>query len=389
MSVSSSSSLARVLQSPLLHSELYGKEHSLTVQQLQAKGTKKSREGKVTGKTSAPWKASNGHVSSRGTVTRKSGRRSKSTAGVKGGSTTGSARTGLTNSHSSTPGSSGKVNRISTSSATKDSTKSGNRDEKGRVDQTKGTFCKDRCVSSEKTATILTAKDIAHTCTSSKAAWAHFHRPASSSWSLAQVEVDSPQTTKKRRHKISQFSTPPPTSGRRNSTMATGSQQNMLSRESRGRVRGAWGSGSGRKGSFVKLTPGRVHVSAGKCNDIRTSTEVGLLSKTDSVSTIHLSHPPTPSLVTGSANRRLPGASQGCVNFSRWNQTSLTSQLPSTLRIPRRNFATTLATRGWGQGQRQLQLGDIAAGLGRMHYKSIIVMSGAGISTPSGIPDFR
>jgi len=44
---------------------------------------------------------------------------------------------------------------------------------------------------------------------------------------------------------------------------------------------------------------------------------------------------------------------------------------------------------GGGADVRQQTLEDIAKSIQEKHYKRIVVMAGAGISTPSGIPDFR
>uniref|UniRef100_A0A8C5G3G1 Deacetylase sirtuin-type domain-containing protein n=1 Tax=Gouania willdenowi TaxID=441366 RepID=A0A8C5G3G1_GOUWI len=51
---------------------------------------------------------------------------------------------------------------------------------------------------------------------------------------------------------------------------------------------------------------------------------------------------------------------------------------------------TTATTYGSdGSSNQQLTLSDIAKGLTERRYRKVVVMVGAGISTPSGIPDFR
>lgn len=44
---------------------------------------------------------------------------------------------------------------------------------------------------------------------------------------------------------------------------------------------------------------------------------------------------------------------------------------------------------GGGAAEEQLTLEDIAKNVREQRYKRVVVMAGAGISTPSGIPDFR
>ncbi|XP_030306898.1 NAD-dependent protein deacetylase sirtuin-3, mitochondrial isoform X2 [Calypte anna] len=62
-------------------------------------------------------------------------------------------------------------------------------------------------------------------------------------------------------------------------------------------------------------------------------------------------------------------------------------------RIPgTRPFSLATAARalwGGGGGQQQLTLQDVAELLGQERCRRVVVMAGAGISTPSGIPDFR
>lgn len=206
----------------------------------------------------------------------------------------------------------------------------------------------------------------------SKAVETHRHQHAPTACPLPQVEVDSPKTTKKKSaHKVS-VSHPPSVSGQRKVTGS--SRQNMPS----GERRRAWGSGSERKTTVRRSTAGRYNAKM----------EVSSLSERESVSQLSHSSTPSSSSQAGYTNWRLSGSRQGGINLTHWSKSSHI-QLPSALIMPQRNFARSRASKCWSQGKRKVQLEDIAAGLGRMHYRNIIVMSGAGISTASGIPDFR
>ena len=144
------------------------------------------------------------------------------------------------------------------------------------------------------------------------------------------------------------------------------------------RVRGAW---NGESGSSMrpphKTISGRI--------SSRTSGEAVLLSETESVCSMGAtSHTTVGSHTTTTTT---PAAA----SFSRWPARfaggGVQSSFPQGL--PQR-MMSSVAGRGWGRGgQRQLEVGDVGVGLGRMNFRNVIVMSGAGISTPCGIPDFR
>ena len=212
-----------------------------------------------------------------------------------------------------------------------------------------------------------------NTCTT-KVSHVYSQQRRSSSSLLPPVEAESPQTAKRTPVK--------PKPVRRSKTVV---------KEGVERVRGAWlGEGCG---SVIKSLPaGTRKVSCGLSS--RTSRDVVLLSETESVSSIPSSlFTSSSSSSTVRSNTRTTLASTDIARFSRWTHNSNSSKpLPVAWKKIHVGSSASWGCgrgRGGGGGKGELELKDVAAGLGRMSFRHVIVMSGAGISTPSGIPDFR
>ena len=342
----SSGSLSRVLQSPLSHSELYGVEHPLQRQDSRAKKTRKisskgGRGGKVLrGKSTRTGGLSNCSVN--GTIAGKRSKKAKS-----------------------------KESPEPIHTVTKSKIFKAAEDAEGM-----------------KRKTLLTQST--HKIQSPKIF--HSQRQHSSSSMLPPVEADSPQTVKRTAAK------PRP---------ARGSLSRSTSKTGFGKARGAW---LAERSSFSRSLPvGARKVSGGS----RSDRDVVLLSETESVSSIHsyLTSPTHPgsSVSCYGGRKPLSGATQvttTAARFSHWSNRSTNSSLKSLGASRRTVHVTTSSLSSWGRsrggggggggggrgrggGRRQLELEDVAVGLGRMDFRNVIVMSGAGISTPSGIPDFR
>ena len=343
----SSSSVERVLQSPFSHSELYGIKHPLVIQhQSQTKKTAKKTRRTQSGDKIPHSKSISGNRLGDKNVTAASRINSRTDCRL---SAIGGSR-----------------NRMSSGNGTKYSMSSGCSRISASTKDIIGDRSKDVILTEGSCPTISSQTHSNHPRHQST----HL-----TSFQLPSVEANSPQVTKKT---INKHSFSPLHSASHTSTGNTSSSSN----HNKWKVKGAWMSG---ESSIIKPITGRE--SKEFIAKSRTSTPLSLQSETDSISSIH---------TTTACNKRLPGSTQAPVSFSRWSKSSSTHTSQHLLGsgIPHRTLTSTSASRWWSRGRgvgqrRQLELKDIAMGMGRMKYKHIIVMSGAGISTPSGIPDFR
>ena len=203
---------------------------------------------------------------------------------------------------------------------------------------------------------------------------------SSPSFSLAQVELDSSQPHQRLTGSNSGSRKYPVTSNQRGH--AWSSKHNQLP-----------GSRGGRK----VVWESKVRKS-GRPWDSRASSGVGVTQSAVGIDTAIASkishsrpHPktnllPTPSHPPYLKPRLAPSSGYGQASIPREGRTvgSVASFLrPPRLRVPQRTFLSSTGER------EQFGLEEIARGLGRLKYRHVVVMSGAGISTASGIPDFR
>lgn len=176
-------------------------------------------------------------------------------------------------------------------------------------------------------------------------------------FSLARVDTDSPNSLKIRKS---------PTVTKPSSMIKCSSATGMPTKthDLKGRVNGQWKTkdqsptfGVKPSASTPSKLPGSHYLTTG-------AKSLGLSSSED-----NLRSAITSSSINLPMNRKVTGVS-----------------LPPYMRMPRRAFESIAEKKGKGG---PLTISDVATGLAKMQYRHVIVMSGAGISTPSGIPDFR
>ncbi len=198
--------------------------------------------------------------------------------------------------------------------------------------------------------------------------------PPSREFSLATVEADSPNAQRHCR-RGSKAQSPALFQGQRSSsfTLISGSK-------SSDRNNGSW-----RKQDVSEVRNGRVaasvsaHAAVGK-SVVRATLKDPASTLGTSISRLSLKD---------SVKEQRAGVLSSAVDV-RFHRT-----LPPHLRVPRQAFGSSaggLGGRGGGGGRGKsdaLTISEIAKGLAMRKYQHVVVMSGAGISTPSGIPDFR
>jgi len=176
-------------------------------------------------------------------------------------------------------------------------------------------------------------------------------------FSLARVDTDSPNSLKIRKS---------PTVTKPSSMIKCSSATGMPTKthDLKGRVNGQWKTkdqsptfGVKPSASTPSKLPGSHYLTTG-------ATSLGLSSSDDNLRSAIAS-----SSINLPMNRKVTSVS-----------------LPPYMRMPRRAFES-IAEKKEKAGP--LTISDVATGLAKMQYRHVIVMSGAGISTPSGIPDFR
>ena len=205
--------------------------------------------------------------------------------------------------------------------------------------------------------------------TSSVSSMSHAYH-SSPSFSLAQVELNSPQP-----HRRLTGSTSGGRKYSKHSQLPGSREGGKVAWESKMRKSGRqWDS---RASSGVAVTQSAAGIDtavASKVSHSRPHPRTNLLPTLPS-------HPPS------LRPRPAPSSGYNRASITRGARTvgAMASSFlrPPRLRVPQRTFSTATGER------EQFCLEEVARGLRRLKYRHVVVMSGAGISTASGIPDFR